>query len=74
VNYPNNDYWKDDYLARPNIFHAEFLTMPQEHKLWILEHKDIFYNKGEQGFCNLLHRRHKELAKKVKNTIHGSTT
>lgn len=66
--YPNDDSWKDDFLARQGVTIAEFNALPAEQKTWLLEHRNIFYNVGTDGFLNLLHKRNKALNDKIKSS------
>lgn len=62
---PNDDEWKDDFLARPNIPIVEFNGLGGHEQSWLLAHKHIFYNTGSE-FVNLLHKRNKPLLDTLK--------
>lgn len=62
----NDDSWKDDFLARPEISIAEFNALSAEHKVWLIENKHIFYNLNGE-IKNLLHKRNFKLNAKIKS-------
>jgi hypothetical protein len=66
--YPNEDRWKDDLLAKAEILQVEFANLPDEQKLWLIEHKDIFYNYNGNTILNLSHIKYKGMAKLLKVT------
>lgn len=65
---PNDDKWKDELLAKPEILQIEFHSLPDEHKLWVLHHKEIFYNYNGNTILNLSHTKYKDMAKLLKVT------
>ena len=63
---PTDDSWKDAFVTRPKITLAEFNSLPDEQKTWLVSYKHVFYQLNGSDFLNLLHRDNRALRVKLK--------
>lgn len=58
--------WQNDLLATADISQSRFAQLPDQHKLFILTNKHIFYSLNGAPILNLLHPKYAKMAKMLR--------
>lgn len=60
--------WRNALLNRAEITQAEFRLLPTEQQLYIVEHRNVFYNINGGVIINLHHKKYSGMARALRNS------